>query len=48
MMGIDYNIAISFLSPLHIIVVVTFTILLPILSVVLFNVFYKKFGITGY
>ncbi len=48
MMGIDYNLAISFLSPLHIIIVTTFTILLPIISVVLFNVFYKKFGITGY
>ena len=48
MMGIDYNLAISFLSPLHIIIVATFTILLPILSVVLFNIFYKKFGITGY
>lgn len=48
LMGIDYNLAISFLSPLHIIVVTFFTILLPIFSVVLFNVFYKKFGISGY
>ena len=48
LMGIDYNLAISFLSPLHIIVVSIFTILLPILSVVLFNIFYKKYGITGY
>lgn len=48
MMGIDYNLAVSFLSPLHIFIVAIFTILLPILSVVLFNVFYKKFGITGY
>jgi len=48
MMGIDYNLAISFLSPLHIFIVAIFTILLPILSVALFNVFYKKFGITGY
>lgn len=48
LMGIDYNLAISFLSPLHIFIVVIFTILLPILSVVLFNAFYKKFGITGY
>ena len=48
LMGIDFNLAISFLSPLHIIVVSIFTILLPIFSVVLFNVFYKKFGITGY
>ena len=48
LMGIDYNLAISFLSPLHIVIVATFTILLPILSVVLFNIFYKKYGITGY
>jgi len=48
LMGIDYNLAISFLSPLHIIVVALFTILLPIFSVVLFNLFYKKFGISGY
>ena len=48
LMGIDYNLAMSFLSPLHIIIVATFTILLPMFSVVLFNVFYKKYGITGY
>jgi len=48
LMGIDFNLAISFLSPLHIIVVALFTILLPILSVSLFNVFYNKYGITGY
>ncbi|HEC37023.1 hypothetical protein LCGC14_1341780 [marine sediment metagenome] len=48
LMGIDYNLAISFLSPVHIFVVAISTILLPILSVVLFNAFYKKFGITGY
>ena len=47
-MGIDYNLAISFLSPLHIFIVAIFTVLLPILSVALFNIFYKKFGITGY
>ncbi|NVM36615.1 MAG: ABC transporter permease [Candidatus Lokiarchaeota archaeon] len=48
LMGIDYNLAISFLTPLHIIMVSIFTILLPIFSVVLFNIFYKKYGITGY
>ena len=48
MMGIDYNVAISYLSPVHIVIVTTFTILLPILSVSLFNIFYNKFGITGY
>ena len=48
MMGIDYNVAISYLSPVHIVIVTTFTILLPILSVSLFNIFYNKYGITGY
>jgi len=48
LMGIDYNLAISYLSPFHILIVVIFTILLPILSVSLFNIFYKRYGITGY
>ncbi|MFX1274377.1 MAG: ABC transporter permease [Promethearchaeota archaeon] len=48
LMGIDYNLAISYLSPIHIIVVVGGTILLPIFSVYFFNIFYDKFGISGY
>jgi len=48
LMGIDYNLAITFLTPTHIIVVVGGTIILPILSVYFFNTFYDKFGISGY
>ena len=48
LMGIDYNLAITFLTPIHIIVVVGGTIILPIFSVYLFNTFYDKFGISGY
>ncbi len=48
LMGLDFNLAITFLTPIHIIVVVGFTIILPIFSVYLFNTFYDKFGISGY
>ncbi|MFX0048772.1 MAG: ABC transporter permease [Candidatus Hermodarchaeota archaeon] len=48
LMGIDYNLAITFLTPVHLIVVVGGTIILPIFSVYLFNTFYDKFGISGY
>ena len=48
LMGLDYNLAITFLTPIHIIVVVGCTIILPIFSVYLFNTFYDKFGISGY
>ena len=48
LMGLDYNLAITFLTPIHIIVVVGGTIILPIFSVYLFNTFYDKFGISGY
>jgi len=48
LMGIDYNLAITFLTPIHIIVVVGGTIILPIFSVYFFNTFYDKFGISGY
>ena len=48
LMGLDYNLAITFLTPIHIIIVVGGTIILPIFSVYLFNTFYDKFGISGY
>jgi len=48
LMGLNYNLAITFLTPIHIIVVVGGTIILPIFSVYLFNTFYDKFGISGY
>ena len=48
LMGLDYNLAITFLTPIHIIIVVGGTIILPIISVYFFNTFYDKFGISGY
>lgn len=48
LMGLDFNIAIQYLTPLHIIVVLVFTIILPIISVKIFNTFYDKYGISGY
>ena len=48
LMGFDYNLAITFLTPIHIIIVIGGTIILPIFSVYLFNTFYDKFGISGY
>ena len=48
LMGLDYNLAITFLTPIHIIIVVGGTIILPIFSVYFFNTFYDKFGISGY
>ncbi|MFX0142299.1 MAG: ABC transporter permease [Candidatus Hodarchaeota archaeon] len=47
-MGFDFNLAITFLTPMHIIIVIGGTIILPIFSVYLFNTFYDKFGISGY
>ncbi len=47
-LGIDYDVAIALISPIHIIILVLFTILSPIISVYLFNRVYNKYGITGY
>ncbi|MHA1293716.1 MAG: ABC transporter permease [Promethearchaeota archaeon] len=33
---------------IHIIIVISFTIFSPILSVIIFNFFYKKYGVSGY
>jgi ABC-type polysaccharide/polyol phosphate export permease len=48
LMGIDANLALSFFTPTHIIILVLSTIFLPIISVYLFNKFYDKYGISGY
>lgn len=48
LMGIDLDLAINNLSIAHIISVSLFSIILPIISVHLFNIFYKRYGITGY
>ena len=48
LMGIDANLALTFFTPAHIIILVLFTVFLPIISVYLFNKFYDRFGISGY
>jgi len=48
LMGIDANLALTFFTPAHIIILVLFTIFLPIISVYLFNKFYDRYGISGY
>ncbi|MHA1251694.1 MAG: ABC transporter permease [Candidatus Helarchaeota archaeon] len=47
-LGLDPNSAIIFITPLHIIIFIIFTISLPIISIIFFNKIYKKYGITGY
>lgn len=47
-LGLDYEIAIKLITPIHIIVVITSTIVFPIFSIYLFNRVFKKYGITGY
>lgn len=46
--GVDLQITLSNLTAFHIITVIVFISLLPIISVSLFNKFYKKYGISGY
>ena len=48
LIGVDYNLAMSFLTPIHIILICLLTFSLPVISVYLFNKFYDKFGISGY
>ena len=48
LMGIEANLALTFITPAHIIIFAAFTIFLPIISVYLFNKFYDRFGISGY
>ena len=48
LMGIDANLALTFLTPVHIIILTLFTVFLPFISVYLFNKFYDRFGISGY
>jgi len=46
--GINYDIAISYITPIHIILFILLTITFPIISIYLFNKIFKKYGITGY
>jgi len=47
-LGIDYDAAMSNISPIHIIVTLILIIISPIISIFLFEFMYKKYGITGY
>lgn len=48
MLGLNFDQAISLITPMHIIILILVTILMPIISIKLFNRVYNKFGITGY
>ena len=47
-LGIDFKTAISLITPLHLIIVISLTIFAPIISIIFFEKVYKKYGITGY
>ncbi|MFW9895923.1 MAG: ABC transporter permease, partial [Candidatus Thorarchaeota archaeon] len=47
-MGINYEISISLITPIHIIAVIGLAVLSPLIASYLFNKIYKKYGITGY
>jgi lipopolysaccharide transport system permease protein len=47
-LGLDFNYAISYITPLHIIYTIALTIILLSSSLYLFERIYKKYGITGY
>lgn len=47
-LGINYEVAISHITPLHIIITMSVSIISPIISLYLFDKIYKKYGITGY
>lgn len=47
-LGIDYGTAIELISITHITTFIILVIITPIISIMIFNWVYKKFGITGY
>ncbi len=46
--GLNPTIAMTFITPIHIITFIISTILLPIASIAFFEYVYKRYGITGY
>lgn len=48
LMGVDFELAIGFLSPVHFIVVISITFAMPFISIYIFQKMFNKFGITGY
>ena len=47
-LGIDYEVAILLITPIHIILLILMTILIPLISLYFFEYIYKKYGIQGY
>ncbi len=47
-LGINYDDAISYITPTHIIMLLVLTIISPVISIYFFDRVYKKYGITGY
>ena len=48
LLGVDPEFALSFITPTHLIVVISFTVLTPIICTYLFDKTFKKYGIKGY
>ncbi len=47
-LGINYDAAITYITPTHIITLLLLTIISPVISIYLFDRIFKKYGITGY
>lgn len=47
-LGIDFSSTVMLITPLHIVVIIIATLLIPLISIKLFDKIYKKYGITGY
>lgn len=47
-LGLEPELAILYITPYHITIFLSITIIAPIISVLLFNFIYKKYGIIGY
>ena len=46
--GLNPTIAMTFITPVHIIIFILSTVLLPIVSIAIFEYVYKRYGIAGY
>ena len=47
-MAIDPEIALIYITPAHITIIILLTLMTPIIAIYLFNKLYKKYGISGY
>ncbi len=46
--GIDFDLAVSYITPVHLILIILLPILFTIIALYVFDSVYKKYGITGY